>query len=235
MNARKKKLLITVEQTVMIDYQFLKPKATMFNLAFFYRFDSVDANQLAAAVKWIVRNHPALATNFELDIAENDIVQKIRPEFFVKVAIEEISENEIYELSSMLIQPFNIFGKTLVQDFYYTYLSRKHEKFHTEEYKEAKKYFLKLLSPRKEWFQFPTPDHETTDTELGGDIKNPQISVAEVENAERRLRVSRNVISIAAALLALKDYCRENAIKINFLSNNRTIPLQTMIRMSAGM
>ena len=78
------------------------------------------------------------------------------------------------------------------------------------------------MSPGKEGCQFPTPDHERTDTELGKDIKNPQISVADVENAERRLGVSRNFISIAAAILALKDYCRENAIRINFLSNNRT-------------
>lgn len=66
------------------------------------------SNRLVAAIKLVIRNYPALATNFELGVEENDIVQKIHLEFFIKVVAEEISDNKIDELSRTLIQPFNI-------------------------------------------------------------------------------------------------------------------------------
>ena len=40
--------------------------------------------------------------------------------------------------------------------------------------------------------------------------------------AEKRLGFSRNVLSITAAILSLRDYCLETAIHVDFLNSNRT-------------
>ncbi|MBR6012373.1 MAG: amino acid adenylation domain-containing protein [Selenomonadaceae bacterium] len=113
------------------------------------------------------------------------------------------------------------YGEELPKDFYYTYLLQEHEKFSSAEYKTAKKYFQNLLE-NKNWCKVPTPDYESWDANLGEEKIDPEISIEKLAETEKRLGFSRNVISITAAILALRDYCQETSIRVDFLNNNRT-------------
>ena len=68
----------------------------------------------------------------------------------------------------------------------------------------------------------PTTDFESWETDPGTEEYGGLVSLQEISRAEERLRVSRNVIAIAAALLALQEYCHRDEIRIDYLNSNRT-------------
>ena len=122
-------------------------------------------------------------------------------------------------------------GETLAEDHFYAYLANESAKFHSDEYAEAKKYFQNLFEGRN-WCEFPTPDCDSWDSDLGETDFDPEISVESMSNAEKRLGFSRNVISIAAAVLAMRDYCQKSFIRVDFLNNNR---VEAYIQDSVGL
>lgn len=50
--------------------------------------------------------------------------------------------------------------------------------------------------------------------------------------AERRLGYSRNVIAITATMLALREYCGESRVSVDYVNNNR---MEKYIRNSVGL
>ena len=109
----------------------------------------------------------------------------------------------------------------LEPDYYYSYVLKEHENQGTEEYKEAKQYFDQLLSGR-DWCIIPTPDFDSWGTDAGEESFPGMVSLREMSCAEERLGVSRNILAIAAAMLALREYCQRDEIRIDYINNNRT-------------
>lgn len=109
----------------------------------------------------------------------------------------------------------------LAPDYYYSYVLKEHENKKTEEYQEAKRYFGNLLSGR-EWCTVPTPDFESWEPDAGEEYFGGVVSLQDMSLMEKRLGVSRNVLAIAVAMLALQEYCHQDEIRVDYLNNNRT-------------
>ncbi|MBR0284074.1 MAG: AMP-binding protein, partial [Selenomonadaceae bacterium] len=109
----------------------------------------------------------------------------------------------------------------LEPDYYYSYVLKEYENQGTEEYKEAERYFDRLLSGR-DWCIIPTPDFDSWGTEAGAESFQGMVSLPEMSRAEKRWGVSRNILAIAAAMLALREYCQRDEIRIDYINNNRT-------------
>ena len=100
---------LTAEQLYMVDYQLYTPKSTMYNLFSMLKVDKefFDMEKLAATMKTVIRNHPALLTTFYFN---NDgiIVQKYTPEVLEDIQVEKITEFEFELLKDNLVMPFKI-------------------------------------------------------------------------------------------------------------------------------
>lgn len=116
----------------------------------------------------------------------------------------------------------NAYGqKDLAPDYYYSYVLKEHENKETEEYKEAERYFDHLLEG-KDWRLVPTPDFDSWETEAGEESFDGMVSLQDMSCAEGRWGVSRNVLAIAVAMLAMREYCQRNEIRIDYINNNRS-------------
>ena len=111
-------------------------------------------------------------------------------------------------------------GETLAEDHFYTYLAKESAKLNSDEYSAAEKYFKNLLEGR-DWCIVPTPDYDSWEADFGEEDFDTEISVESMSNAEKRLGFSRNVLSIAAVILAMRDYCHKSFIRVDFINSNR--------------
>ena len=100
---------LTPEQLYMVDYQLYTPKSTMYNLFSMLKVDkeTFEPAKLAKALEVVIKNHPALLTQFDFN-ADGDIVQSYHPELFEKIKVEKMSEFEFDVLKDNLVMPFKI-------------------------------------------------------------------------------------------------------------------------------
>lgn len=111
--ARTMAIPATVGQLSMLDYQFTRAKAVMYNIPVLYRFDTAaDAERIETAINAAVRNHPALATVLETD-ADGRFVQRYRPELLPTAHWEDISPEALHDTVDALVQPFEDYRKPL--------------------------------------------------------------------------------------------------------------------------
>ncbi len=82
------------------------------------------------------------------------------------------------------------------------------------------KFFKNLLEGRN-WCIVSTQDYDSWETDFGEEDFDTEISVESMSNAEKRLGFSRNVISIAAVILAMRDYCQKSFIRVDFINSPR--------------
>ncbi|MCR4922394.1 MAG: AMP-binding protein [Lachnospiraceae bacterium] len=94
-------------QVKMIDNQLYNPGSTMWsNTHFFARFKKeIDADRLCDAVKAAINNHPGLSVVFEYN--DNcDLQQRYDPSIVPELKVEDISEDDVEELTKNLVYPF---------------------------------------------------------------------------------------------------------------------------------
>ena len=100
---------LTVEQLYMVDYQLYTPKSTMYNLFSMLKVDKdmFDMEKLAATMRTVIKNHPALLTTFHFN-DDGEIVQRYTPEILEDIHVEKLSEFEFESLKDNLVMPFKI-------------------------------------------------------------------------------------------------------------------------------
>ena len=121
-------------------------------------------------------------------------------------------------------------GEELSRDHYYSYIRRECEIRGTETFKSSERYFAELLKG-KDWCAYPKVDFAGTDApygqDSGRDITRAYIvcenfmTVEEMAQAERNTGCSRNVLSVAAVMKALREYCLKEEIRIDVVHHNR--------------
>ena len=105
---------LTTEQLYMVDYQLYTPNSTMYNLFSMMKVgtDFFDMEQLAAALKKVIANHPALLTTFAWN-EDGELIQKYTPENLTDIHVEKLSEFELRFVKDTLVYPFKIVGGKL--------------------------------------------------------------------------------------------------------------------------
>ena len=105
---------LTTEQLYMVDYQLYTPNSTMYNLFSMMKVgtDFFDMEQLAAALKKAIANHPALLTTFAWN-EDGELIQKYTPENLTDIHVEKLSEFELKFVKDTLVYPFKIVGGKL--------------------------------------------------------------------------------------------------------------------------
>ena len=78
----------------------------------------------------------------------------------------------------------------------------------------------------------PTFDHDVRDPACGKMYAEEIMPLESMTQAERRLGYSRNVIAITATMLALREYCGESRVSVDYVNNNR---MEKYIRNSVGL
>ena len=76
-----------------------------------------------------------------------------------------------------------------------------------------------------DWYSIPEPDFKTRDTTKEDYEELLSINENQLETAEKKYSVSRNVIAIAAGLIALAKYSGKNNVLTNWIYDNRTTKL----------
>lgn len=105
---------LTTEQLYMVDYQLYTPNSTMYNLFSMMKVgtDFFDMEQMAAALKKVIANHPALLTTFAWN-DDGELVQRYNPENLTDIHVEKLSEFEMKFVKDTLVYPFKIVGGKL--------------------------------------------------------------------------------------------------------------------------
>ena len=105
---------LTAEQLYMVDYQLYTPNSTMYNLFSMMKVDKEFFNmeQMAAALKKAISNHPALLTTFEWN-DDGELAQRYTPENLTDIHVEKLSEFELKFVKDTLVYPFKIVGGKL--------------------------------------------------------------------------------------------------------------------------
>ena len=105
---------LTTEQLYMVDYQLYTPNSTMYNLFSMMKVstDFFDMEQMAAALKKAIANHPALLTTFAWNEG-GELVQQYTPENLTDIHVEKLSEFELKFVKDTLVYPFKIVGGKL--------------------------------------------------------------------------------------------------------------------------
>ena len=111
-------------------------------------------------------------------------------------------------------------GEELSGDCFYSYIRQEAEVRGSASFEEAKEYFQKLLGDR-DWCRLPMPDFDTGDSRCDSVCADEVLTIEEMERAEKNTGCTRNVLSIAAAMLALKEYCSKDRISVDYILNNR--------------
>ena len=111
-------------------------------------------------------------------------------------------------------------GLALEEDHYFLWLQRRDER-------ELAAKNSAPASPVKEAFEpkvrIPSPDNPLHDLLTAGELETlTWVDIRSMEAAEIRLGESRNVIAIAAALLALGEMENESSVGVDWLYHNRT-------------
>ena len=121
-------------------------------------------------------------------------------------------------------------NEELSRDHFYSYLLREAKIRETEAFKSSDRYFVRLLKDR-DWCEFPTVDYDGPDStygqDAGGDaacssVESEEVmTTEEMAQAERNTGYSRNVLIVAAAMKALREYCLKDEIRVDFIHHNR--------------
>ena len=114
------------------------------------------------------------------------------------------------------------FNEPLEKDYYVLELANiEKNKKNIQQYK---KYFEKNYSGI-DWYSIPEPDFKSRENLLKNWEGIIPIKESDLEKAAKKNNDSRNVISIAAALLALSKYSGKNDVLTNWIYDNRTTKL----------
>lgn len=112
-------------------------------------------------------------------------------------------------------------GKTLEKrDFYYETIQEREDMEKTDLYAEAGKYFEERYFA-DEYHAAPAYDLETKSMALGSVYQTIDVSANSLDMIENAMRISRNEIFMAAALLAIAKYNNADAVKVNWVFNGR--------------
>ena len=105
---------LTTEQLYMVDYQLYTPNSTMYNLFSMMKVDKdfFNMEQMAAALKKAILNHPALLTTFAWN-DDGELIQRYTPENLTDIHVEKLSEFELKFVKDTLVYPFKIVGGKL--------------------------------------------------------------------------------------------------------------------------
>lgn len=98
------------QRGLYIDWE-MNRNTTQYNIPFLYKYDSVDADRLADAVRKVVDAHPYLKTR--LINKDSDIMQQRRDEADVQVNIIELSEQPTMSYFESLVTPFDLLKEDL--------------------------------------------------------------------------------------------------------------------------
>ena len=112
--AMKREHSLTPEQLYMFDYQLYTPKSTMYNLFSMLKvdLDIFDMEEMAAALKNTIANHPALLTEYYFN-KDGEVVQKYNPDRLEDIRVENISEFEFNQIKDTLVMPFKLTNSRL--------------------------------------------------------------------------------------------------------------------------
>ena len=111
-------------------------------------------------------------------------------------------------------------GEELSGDYFYSYIRKEAEVRGSAAFEKEKEYFQKLLGDR-DWCRLPVPDFDTRGFQCDSVCADEVVTIEEMERAERNTGCTRNVLSIAAAMLALKEYCSKDRISVDYIHSNR--------------
>ena len=111
-------------------------------------------------------------------------------------------------------------GIPLDQDYYYLMLRQREEAAKTDFYEESRRYFEEKYDP-VEWSSYPKTDFQSRENEMGELITDLDISQAELTEAERSFRISRNEFFITVAAMAIAIYNNVSDVKLSWIYNGR--------------
>ena len=122
-------------------------------------------------------------------------------------------------LLSDILRAYN--GEPLPEDYYYSYILAETRAPQTDDYQNAKYYFEGILG-QCAWCNVPTPDYESWEADAGEERMDMGLTAAQIHAAQARHGASGNMLCIAAALLALREYCGRQDVLVNWIDHNRT-------------
>ena len=111
-------------------------------------------------------------------------------------------------------------GIPLDKDYYYLMLAKREEERLSPFYEESKNYFEKRYNGTN-WSMYPETDFESRDNDLGEFIFPLEINQEQLENIEKKLKITRNEFFITVTSLAVSIYNEKENIKISWIYNGR--------------
>ena len=111
-------------------------------------------------------------------------------------------------------------GIPLDQDYYYLMLRQREEAEKTDFYEESRRYFEEKYDS-VEWSSYPKTDYDSRENEMGELITPLGIEQAEMAEAERSFRISRNEFFITVAAMAIALYNKVYDVKLSWIYNGR--------------
>ena len=111
-------------------------------------------------------------------------------------------------------------GAPLDPDYYYLMLRQREEAARSDFYEESRRYFEERYD-NIEWSSYPKTDFQSRENEMGELITTLGISQAELSEAERSFRISRNEFFITVAALAIALYNNASDVKLSWIYNGR--------------
>ena len=111
-------------------------------------------------------------------------------------------------------------GMPLDPDYYYLMLREREEAAESDFYEESRRYFEERYD-NIEWSGYPKCDFESRENEMGELITPLEITQAELTEAERSFRISRNELFITIAALSIAVYNRAYDVKLSWIYNCR--------------
>ena len=97
----------------VLDYYFIMPKSTMWNLPYLFRMKpEIDVTRMAEAIDKVLSCHPVFSTRIFID-ENGNFVQKYIPESYEKIEIEKLTDDEFQSKIDSLSYPFMIVNAPL--------------------------------------------------------------------------------------------------------------------------
>ena len=111
-------------------------------------------------------------------------------------------------------------GIPLDKDYYYLMLRQREEAVRSDFYEESRRYFEERYD-NIAWSSYPKTDFESRENEMGELITPLEISQAELSEAERSFRISRNEFFITVAAFSIAVYNSTYDVKLSWIYNGR--------------
>ena len=111
-------------------------------------------------------------------------------------------------------------GIPLDKDYYYLMLRQREEAVRSDFYEESRRYFEERYD-NIAWSSYPKTDFESRENEMGELITPLEISQAELSEAERSFRISRNEFFITVAAFSIAVYNSAYDVKLSWIYNGR--------------